>query len=39
MVRHYETRIARLRHDMGVPAYPQRPPGDEAFPFQPWLRA
>ncbi len=22
MVRHYETRIARLRHDMGVPSYP-----------------
>ncbi|MEE4454040.1 hypothetical protein [Novosphingobium resinovorum] len=23
LVRHYETRIARLRHDMGVQAYPQ----------------
>ncbi len=22
MVRHYETRIARLRHDMGISAYP-----------------
>lgn len=23
LVRHYETRIARLRNDMGVAAYPQ----------------
>lgn len=23
LVRHYQTRIARLRHDMGVTAYPQ----------------
>lgn len=23
LVRHYEARIARMRHDMGVPVYPQ----------------